>query len=169
MIRSIPQLEALRGEWDGLSARSRSPLLDHDWFQSCAEAFHADGDLRVLTVRRGGGLAGIAPLVMERGRRGTRVMMLGVSTLYEPSDWLADSPDAVSTLVDAALRLSAPMVLQRIPSASAVPAALQAVPRHRALTVGTAGGELPGRADEFVVGSSTMGVCHRRSPRTFAG
>jgi predicted N-acyltransferase len=47
MVRSIRQLEALRDEWDALAAPFESPLLDHDWFTSCAEAFHSGEDLQI--------------------------------------------------------------------------------------------------------------------------
>jgi len=135
MVRSIQQLKALGDEWDALSARFRSPLLDHDWFVSCAEAFHRDEDLRILTTRDGSSLSGAAPLVHERTSAGRRLMLLGVSRLYEPCGWLFSSEGALSELVDRTLALGQPMILQRIPGESAICAALTALPRYRAVTV----------------------------------
>ncbi len=135
MVRSVQQLKALGDEWDALSARFRLPLLDHDWFVSCAEAFHRDEDLRILTIRDGSSLSGAAPLVHERASAGRRLMLLGVSRLYEPCGWLFSSERALSELVDRALALGQPMILQRIPAESVTRAALTALPRYRAVTV----------------------------------
>ena len=135
MIRSIPQLEAIRDEWDALSAPLQSPLLDHDWFLSCAEAFYGDGDLRVVTTRHRQVLVGAAPLVMEQSTGGGRLRLMGVSKLYEPSSWLSASAGAMPELIDQVLRLGHPMILQRMPADSPVALALAGTPRHRALTL----------------------------------
>jgi CelD/BcsL family acetyltransferase involved in cellulose biosynthesis len=135
MIRSIRQLDALRDEWDALSAAYRTPLLDHDWFLSCAEAFHGHEELCVTTIRDSGVLLGVAPLVREVSSAGGRVMQLGVSRLYEPSDWLCASHDSASALVARVLAQGRPLILQRLPSTSIVVAMMDAVPRHRAITL----------------------------------
>ena len=135
MALSIPQLDALRDEWPSLASDRRTPLLDHDWFLSCAEAFHAASDLRIVTARLGGQLVGVAPLVQEQSATGRRVMQLGVSRLYEPSDWLCASDDAASDLVDQALALGPPVVLQRLPEVSIVARALRARPWRNAVTL----------------------------------
>jgi CelD/BcsL family acetyltransferase involved in cellulose biosynthesis len=135
VIRSIPQLEAIREEWDALSAPLRSPLLDHDWFLSCAEAFYRDGDLRIVTTRHRQKLVGAAPLVTEHSSGGSRLRLLGVSKLYEPSSWLTGSAEALPELIEQALGIGHPMILQRIPADSPVALALASTPRHRAFTV----------------------------------
>lgn len=135
MVRSIRQFEGLRDEWDGLSASSRSPLLDHDWLLSCAEAFYRDGDLRIVTATRGQSLVGAAPLASEGSSAGRRLMLLGVSRLYEPSGWLFSSDRALAELVDRTVALKRPMVLQRIASGSAVADQLLALPKYRAMTI----------------------------------
>ena len=91
MVLSIPQFEQLRDEWDGLAASFATPLLDHDWFLSCAEAFQTGSSLCVLTVRKGGALVGAAPLVRESTPTGRRVAMLGASKLYDPTGWIYSS------------------------------------------------------------------------------
>ena len=122
---AVSPLDALHDEWQALAADLQTPLLDHDWFLSCAEAFHAGSDLRILTARRGGQLMGVAPLVEERLPTGRRVMQLGVSRLYEPSDWLCASAEAASDLSSQALALGPPLVLQRLPASSAAAHALR--------------------------------------------
>jgi hypothetical protein len=48
MLWSIPQLASLRHGWDALAESARSPLLDDDWFMSCAGASHRA--LRIFTA-----------------------------------------------------------------------------------------------------------------------
>lgn len=127
MIRSIPQLEALRDEWEALAASRRSPLLELDWFLSCAEAFHREGHLCVVTSREAGCLVGVAPLVQEASR-GRRLALLGASQLYEPCDWLHVTPAAASDLADRVLALGEPVVLQRLPAGGATVEALRKRP-----------------------------------------
>jgi hypothetical protein len=50
MLWSIPQLASLRHGWDALAESARSPLLDDDWFMSCAGAFHRAEDLKIFTA-----------------------------------------------------------------------------------------------------------------------
>lgn len=129
MVRSIPQLESLRDAWDDLAARVESPLVEHDWFLSCAEALHREEDLRIVTTRAGGVLSGAAPLAREDGR----LVILGSAALYEPADWLFASEDALSDLVDQATAAGRPMILRRMRADSEVAGALSRLPRRRAL------------------------------------
>jgi CelD/BcsL family acetyltransferase involved in cellulose biosynthesis len=129
MVRSIRQLEALRHDWDGLAAGFQSPLLDHDWFMSCAEAFHHDEDLRIVSVRNGASLQAIAPLVSEPTPGGQRLTLLGASRLYEPSGWLFSGVTALDDLARKTIRLGDAVVLQRVPSDSPIVGALGSLPR----------------------------------------
>lgn len=130
MVRSIQQLEAIRDAWDALAAPSGSPLLEHDWFMSCAEAFHPEQDLQVITAWKGDTLSGVAPLVREGGR----LVILGGSRLHEPSDWLFSCGEALSDLVDRAIDVGHPLILQRMRADSAAVRELSRLPRMRALT-----------------------------------
>ncbi len=132
MIRSIPQLESLRDEWDALAAPRRSPLLEHDWFLSCAEAFHVNHGLSIVTVRDRDRLVGVAPLVEETMPAGRRLTLLGASTLYEPCDWLHETAEVAAVLADQVLTIGAPLVLQRLPEGSATVLAMRT---RRCLTV----------------------------------
>ena len=134
MVRSIPQLERLREDWDALAARFASPVLDHDWFLSCAEAFHADTALRISITRHAGEVTGIAPHALEPDTGGTRLRLLGVSRLYEPSGWLFRSDRDLAGLVEDVVRQRHPIALQRIDAGSPVCAAVLQLSRRRALT-----------------------------------
>jgi CelD/BcsL family acetyltransferase involved in cellulose biosynthesis len=139
MVRSIQQLEARREDWDALARQFRTPVLDHDWFLSCAEAFYANRDLCIVTASNNGTLAGAAPLVMESTASGPRLMQIGASKLYEPGGWLFDSPDALAELVGATVAVGRPLLLQRVPAESGVCQAFAKVSRHRALTASKVG------------------------------
>ena len=51
--------------WNQLAERFGSPLLRHEWFASCAEAFCPPARLQLLVARDGNGeVSGIAPLAL---------------------------------------------------------------------------------------------------------
>src|SRR5262245_320316 len=135
MLRSIQQLEALQDEWDALACRFRNPLLDHDWYVSCAEAFHDADDLRVLLAKDAGAIVGIAPLARSETSRGSRLTLLGASRLYEPGDWLFASGHALSELVDQTIRTGEPTLLTRVPVESPLCQVVDAIPARRAFTL----------------------------------
>jgi CelD/BcsL family acetyltransferase involved in cellulose biosynthesis len=177
VVRSFRDLESLRDEWQALAAASGCPALDHDWFDACARSFYAESDLRIVTVRDGGRLTGVAPLGIEAAAAGRRIGLLGVSKLYEPSGWLTASDGALEELSDRVLRLSHPLVLQRIPAESPVCALLPAVARGRALmtvreSAPSLGVDIRGPWDEYYAGLSTritenLPRLRRRAARTF--
>ncbi len=162
IVTSIADLSSLRSEWNALAEKAACPLLDHDWFLSCAEALHDERDLRIVTTREHGALTGVAPLVCESGGPGQHLVLLGAALLYEPSGWLYSSRAALSALTSAVLQLGAPVMLQRIPAASDMPGALAAHTRGRGLTIvrtisPSHGIDTRGSWDEF---------CSRMSRRT---
>ena len=120
-VRTLDALELLREEWNVLADRAQSPLMRHEWFDSCARAFSADGDLRVVTIRRSPQLVGVAPLAVRRSRGATRLELLGMSALNEPSGFLAADEAALAALVDAVVQLRTPLVLQRMAEDSSLP------------------------------------------------
>lgn len=118
VLRSIGDLDRLRDEWESLASQFGSPMLDYDWIVASAKAFHAESELRVVTVSSGGMLSGIAPLAVESTPSGARLTTPGVSRLYEPGGWLFTSREALHELVDEVLRLGHPVKLTRIPADS---------------------------------------------------
>lgn len=133
VVRDIADLDALRPAWTALAATMQSPLLDHEWFTAAAHAFHRDGELRVVTVCEDGVLTAAAPLV--RHRDGRRLTVIGSAALFEPAGWLFASPGALSTLVDAVVRLGSAVVVERVPAASAICERLPELTRGRALAI----------------------------------
>lgn len=135
IVTTLAELNALRPEWDVLAETAASPMLDHDWFVSCAEAFHDETDLRIVTTRKRGELTGVAPLVRGPGGPGRHLVLLGVARLYEPSGWLYSSPAALDELTSAVLQMRAPLLLQRIPAASHMTSRMLDLTRGRGLTI----------------------------------
>ncbi|HET7219012.1 MAG TPA: GNAT family N-acetyltransferase [Vicinamibacterales bacterium] len=134
-MRSRTALEALRDEWNALASSWRSPLLDHEWFLSCAEALHGDEDLRVIVTRHAGAVDGIAPLALEHTSSGKRLTLLGASRLFEPSGWLYGSADVLSALLGPALGCGAPMLLPRVAAGSPLCREIAGLSRGRGIAL----------------------------------
>jgi CelD/BcsL family acetyltransferase involved in cellulose biosynthesis len=134
VVTTLARLRSLHVEWDQLAAASSSPLLDHDWFLSCAEALHREQDLRIVAIRECGKLTAAAPLAREAGGGGRHLALLGAGRLYEPSGWLYSSRSALDELFAATLDLRSPILLHRVPVASDVIRAVTSLPRWRGLT-----------------------------------
>ena len=118
-LRSRAELSALEAEWRVLSAHMGNPLLEYDWIRAAADTLHADGDLAVITLRREGRLAAIAPLARTRGLGGMALEFIGARTLAEPADFLYEDPAARMALCDALRERREPLVCARLPADSA--------------------------------------------------
>ena len=125
IVQTRDALDALRDEWNVLADRLQSPLMRHEWFASCARAFAADGDLRVVTIRRSQRLVAAAPLTLRRFFGAARLELLGMAALNEPNGFLAADDEALAMLVGAVVRLRIPMLLQRVAEMSHVIAMLE--------------------------------------------
>lgn len=116
VVRSLAELERLAPEWESLSQRFQSPLLDHDWFVCAAAAFHREADLRVVTVRHQGVLTGVAPMAVDPVHR--HLVLLGSTALHEPSGWLHASDDALRALTQAVVGVGDVVMLSRVATGS---------------------------------------------------
>jgi CelD/BcsL family acetyltransferase involved in cellulose biosynthesis len=125
VIRSIPQLEALAPEWDRLADGLGRPLLRHDWFASCIGPLHDACDLSVVTVRDGGRLVGVAPLVRAGDGGAARLELIGVSSLQEPCGLLYESAEARERLLAATIGIGVPLALSRLETASETTSAIR--------------------------------------------
>src|SRR3972149_716542 len=125
IVHGISGLRKLEGEWSLLGALFPTPLLQHDWFLSCAETLYAEADLRVVVVRSGDRVTAIAPLVLVRKVWTRWLEIIGASTLHEPCGLLYEDPRSLQELLDVVLRLGYPVHLARIPAASPIRCAMQ--------------------------------------------
>jgi len=135
VVTSIDGIQALRSEWEPLASLAGSPMLDHEWVISCAEALHEERQLRLVVTRARGTLSGVAPLVLEVGGPGRHLVLLGGSRLYEPGGWLFSTEAALAELTAAVIDLGAPLLLHRIPSDARLAGSLTALPRTRGVTI----------------------------------
>ena len=135
LIRSLEEIRGLRQGWDALAAESCSPLLEYDWFLSCAETFHREADIRVAAAFRSGVLEGVAPLAFEATPFGPRLTLLGASQLHEPGGWVFRSEAVLGALVEEVMKLGYPLMLQRVAGDSALCRIVPQLLRHRALSV----------------------------------
>jgi CelD/BcsL family acetyltransferase involved in cellulose biosynthesis len=115
VLRSIPQLEALRDEWNALADSQGHALLRHEWTLSAAKALHGPHDLAVVVRRSGGRLDAVAPLARVSGSRVERLEFIGAEALYEPTGLLARDARAREALLGDLVRLRTPLMLRRLP------------------------------------------------------
>jgi len=135
LICDAQSLAGVRGGWEALAMNAGSPMLDHDWFASCAEAFYQPGQLRVVIAGEGGAITGIAPMALEATPTGDRLALLGATRLYEPNGWLFRSTESARELATEVVRLGYPTLLQRIPVESALHSVFPTILGHRATMV----------------------------------
>jgi CelD/BcsL family acetyltransferase involved in cellulose biosynthesis len=120
IISDLPSMHDIKEEWNELSSRFKTPLLDHEWFVSCAETLYPENDLRIFLLRRTGKIEAIAPLVLSRKGPVRYLQILGVTTLYEPAGLLYKDIAALQRLLEAIIQYGYPVVLERIPRDSPV-------------------------------------------------
>jgi len=113
VVKTVRGLETLGRDWNALSARFATPVMDHDWSLAAACALNDESDLRVVVVREDGRVSGIAPTVVDR-HLGGRLGVIGASTLHEPAGWLYASEQSMTTLVRAVVGLGHVCVLHRL-------------------------------------------------------
>jgi len=88
VVEKLDHLLDLREEWDQLLQRCsyRTPFYSLDWLRIWWGAFGSDFQLRVLVIRDGGKLTGVAPLMYSTEQRGPlRIRKLGsIRNYYTP-------------------------------------------------------------------------------------
>jgi CelD/BcsL family acetyltransferase involved in cellulose biosynthesis len=135
VVRSPAEFAPVAADWDRLAGRFGRALLRHDWFLTCAETLHRAADLRVVLVHRDGRLVAAAPLVLARDGWVSRLQILGMSALYEPSGLLYEDEDALSGLASRVAALGYPIVLQRLDAGAPVSAAFRRALGRRGVTL----------------------------------
>ena len=118
LIRDKKRFAQLEKEWNRLAEPLGSPLMCHDWLFSCAEAFHNDGDLRIVVLWSDGKVVAAAPLAAKKRWGIEYLELLGVSYLSEPSGLLYDNEKSLKDLVNAVLEMGQPVVLQKMTGCS---------------------------------------------------
>jgi CelD/BcsL family acetyltransferase involved in cellulose biosynthesis len=138
MIETITNHHALRKletEWNRLGSKFDSPLLQFDWFLSCAENLHRKSDLRVIIFKTGERIKAIAPLVLRRQAMTDWLELLGSATLHEPGGLLYDDENSLDALLQAVAAAGYPVNLSRIPDTSLIRERVQTISSWRAFTL----------------------------------
>ncbi len=121
MIEIIDHTDGIRQletEWNRLASRFESPLVQHEWFLSCAEAFCPPDTLKVVVLRKNGVVRAIAPLAVVGHGVNKRLELLGTGVLCEPCSFLYEDHDALIEIVDAIKEFHEPTILKRLISLS---------------------------------------------------
>jgi CelD/BcsL family acetyltransferase involved in cellulose biosynthesis len=116
--------------WQSLERQSCAPMQQYIWSRACWEALPIGGDPHLVVVRTGPQSGGIAPLVKLRTGL-HRLEQLGVTHLFEPSDFLYSDVNAVQALATALARSGSVLSLGRVPTDTPTVAALQQAYRGR--------------------------------------
>lgn len=153
LIGSRAELEGLEAEWSALQAGAHDLVLGHRWFAAAA-TLHEAASLRIITVRRAGRLAGIAPMAEARQHGTVWLELIGTRVLHEPAGMPAEDSAALEALCEALVRQRRPFVLQRVDDAAPLPTALRTASRWQGLVLRLPSPpcqrvDLPGAWDEY--------------------
>ncbi len=114
VIQEKDQFASIKNQWDRLAETFGHPLFGHAWYLACADAFYADGDLRVVVLRSQDEIIAAAPLAVRKKNGLEYLELLGSFFLYEPSGLLYQDTDSLTKLLKHVLQLRRPLVLQRL-------------------------------------------------------
>lgn len=134
VIRSLPEFDAIREEWNRLANRHRSPLLWHEWLSSSAKALHREDDLHVALVEAGHHLAAAAPFVRDT-TGGEHLEFLGSNALGEPCGFLYEADEALRELLEGVAAARMRLVLNRVAESDAARALLPCSVRGRGIVL----------------------------------
>jgi CelD/BcsL family acetyltransferase involved in cellulose biosynthesis len=134
-LRSLEEVDALEDAWQRLGDQVGYPLAQFSWTRACLSAFPEGAAPRVIAAVRGNKLVAVAPLVKRRVNGIRRLLLAGVSDLYEPMDLVWSDRRALKRLVAGLAWGGTPLVLERIPADSQSVRALRRAFRGRALVI----------------------------------
>lgn len=115
IVSTVGEFSLLEDEWNTLARKFQSPLLSHEWFAACAEAFCPPAQLLVIVLRADNEIAAAAPLVRVRADGVERIELLGSSLLREPSGFLYRDEESLERLLEIIASLRKPMIIGRVP------------------------------------------------------
>ena len=130
VIRGKRDFMALKEEWNHFALQVGYPLLSHDWVNAGISAFHRFEQLNILTVREGGDLVAVAPMVRSHVDRSSRLEIVGASHLYEPTGFLYRKPDHLDELLNRLIDMKCPFYLHNVRYGDTLHANLSRLARH---------------------------------------
>ena len=108
------ELAAIERSWNLLAERFKSPILDFDWFYTCATTIHSNDILKIVVVSNDEGIVAIAPLYLNSEGGYRQLQILGTVSLYEPSGLLYADRSCLRYLLNTIQGLGYPVELRRL-------------------------------------------------------
>jgi CelD/BcsL family acetyltransferase involved in cellulose biosynthesis len=133
VVRTLDELDELVVPWNTIGEEVGLPTLSHAWVRACAAAFVDAGQLAVTVVRTPDAVA-MAPL-LKRDDGVSRLELLGVDEIGDPSDLLASGPSALQRLAETLVLTGRPLHLMRIPADSPTVPALRRAYRGKGIVI----------------------------------
>ena len=141
VVGTLGELDELAAPWNTIGEEAGLPTVSHAWVQACAAAFVDADRLAVMVVRTGDAVA-MAPLV-KRDDGVSRLELLGVEEIGDPSDLLATGPSALQRLAETLVLTGRPLHLMRIPADSPTVPALRRAYRGKGIVITRAHADYP--------------------------
>jgi|HubBroStandDraft_1064217.scaffolds.fasta_scaffold02441_3 CelD/BcsL family acetyltransferase involved in cellulose biosynthesis len=114
IITTLEELKSISKQWHELATQFNSPLLQYEWFASCAEALLHSDELRIVVTHSNGRINGVAPLVLTGNDGPEQLEILGARVLGEPVAFLYDSEASLQDLTAAILDMRKPLFVKNL-------------------------------------------------------
>lgn len=135
IINDFKEFQSLENEWNELADYSKTPLLRHEWFSSCAQAFYLPDQLCIIIKISSNGIDAIAPLGLERSHSLNKLGFLGASFIGEPSGFLYKDQTSLAEIISATIKMNLPLNLTRLRADSSEISILRKMNRKRAFFI----------------------------------
>jgi CelD/BcsL family acetyltransferase involved in cellulose biosynthesis len=134
IVSDTAEFLALEREWNALADRFATPLMRHEWFAACLDAFGEGLKLAVVVARQDGRAQAIAPLAVDRSGGLPRLIVLSHHT-HEPTGFLYADEASLASVCGAVRGFGLAMVLPRLGMDCGEIEWLRAAPRTRGLLI----------------------------------
>jgi CelD/BcsL family acetyltransferase involved in cellulose biosynthesis len=124
----------LREAWRRLECMATLPTQTRTFHAALTATMLAGAELALFPAGNGNSIDALLPLCRAPGRL-ARWRLAGAREIHEPGDALCDGPDAAERLALRLARFKRPLVLDRMPAASPLVAAMRAAMRGRGIIV----------------------------------
>jgi len=141
VLRTLRELDELAAPWNAIGEEIGMPTMSHAWVRACAAAF-VDPDKLAVTVVRTPDAVAMAPLV-KRDDGVSRLELLGVDEIGDPSDLVTTNPSALARLAETLAHIGRPLHLMRIPAESPTVPALRRAYRGKGIVITRAHADYP--------------------------
>lgn len=114
IVSDFVEFQSLESEWNALGDHVKTPLLRHEWFAACAEAFCPPDQLHIIVRCSENGIDAIAPLAIRRSKGSKTIGFLGATYLGEPSGFLYKNRSSLEEIIAAIFKMNLPVNLTRL-------------------------------------------------------